>query len=308
MKIEVKKFWILSWAFEFRILHFKFSLEDFIKNQKPDIRYLFDLREVIFDQKWLKTVPNLELYYMYRGVARSENDKQKIAAAGLRYDITIIPARMLGCEFVKTAGHEHSLVPGQTITYSEIYEVLSGQAYYLMQHYNHRNGRKSVQSENLPLRDVYVVKAETGDKVIIPPNYGHVTINAGQKDLVMANWVAEGFQSDYELFRQKHGACYLALAHCRGLIYQAPGRDKSSPYKTSINWHPNKNYGPLPKLRFSQPTNFPELGLDKNKPMYDLVSGNLSFLDFLKNPQDFKSLWQKILGNKKFRITRPRDS
>ena len=32
------------------------------KVKKPDIRYLNDMREVIYDKKWLKTAPNLELY------------------------------------------------------------------------------------------------------------------------------------------------------------------------------------------------------------------------------------------------------
>jgi len=67
-------------------------------DKKPNIRYLYDIKEVLYDKDWLKKAPNLELYYMYRGI------KEK---SGLRYDITIIPGQMLGKEFTKTKGHQH---------------------------------------------------------------------------------------------------------------------------------------------------------------------------------------------------------
>src|SRR3989344_1053086 len=88
--------------------------------KNPDTRYLFDMKKVLCDKKWAKNAPNFELYYMYRGV-----EKKK----GLRRDITVIPARLLGKEFVKTKGHEHS------DDYGEIYSVLSGEAIYLLQKY-----------------------------------------------------------------------------------------------------------------------------------------------------------------------------
>ena len=69
-----------------------------LKNKKPDVRHLNDMKDVIYDKEWLKSASNLELYYMYRGVEEKD---------GLRYDITIIPSRMLGKEYVKTKGHEH---------------------------------------------------------------------------------------------------------------------------------------------------------------------------------------------------------
>jgi len=50
-----------------------------LKNIKPNIRYLEDVKEVIYDKKWLETASgNLELYYVYRDLAENENDKIKI--------------------------------------------------------------------------------------------------------------------------------------------------------------------------------------------------------------------------------------
>ncbi len=177
-----------------------------LKNRKPNVRYLNEMKEVIYDKKWLKTTPDLELYYMYRGI----NEK-----GDLRYDITIIPSRMLGEEFVKTKGHEHI---GK---YGELYMVLEGEAIYLAQK---RKG-------NL-IEDVYAVKARKGDVIIIPPGYAHVSINPSKKDLKMANWVSENCKSDYQMFEKMQGACY---------------------YYTKKGWVKNKNFEKVPKLRFEKP-------------------------------------------------------
>ena len=38
--------------------------------KNPNIRFLYDIKKVVYDKKWLKTAPNLELYYMYRGLKK----------------------------------------------------------------------------------------------------------------------------------------------------------------------------------------------------------------------------------------------
>src|SRR5665648_243693 len=101
--------------------------------REPDIRLLFDMTDVIYDKKWIAETDNFELYYMYRDMSLSKKDKDTITEHHLRYDITIIPPARLGCEYIKTAGHYHPLIPGTSVTYPEIYEVLEGNATYLIQ-------------------------------------------------------------------------------------------------------------------------------------------------------------------------------
>ena len=271
------------------------SYKNLLKNQTPDIRRLFDMKEVIFDQEWLKKQENKELYYMYRGMGLSEEDKKKIEAARLRYDITVIPPLMLGREFNKTAGHYHCEA-ATGISYPEIYEVLSGEAYYLMQ--------RSI--ENNSIKDTYFVHAVAGDKVIIPPNYGHFTINAGDKDLAMANWVCLDCVSDYSEVKEKQGACYFATRHTpnpsqegnthpsRG-VSDSPLSERGWGVLNDLKWLSNKNYREISKLRELSPTNFSELGLEKNKGMYGLVD-DLEKLNFLIQPGNYKKLWERILG------------
>jgi len=141
------------------------------------------MREVLYDQKWAKTAPNLELYYMRRMLEIKD---------GLRYDITVIPPQMLGLEFVKTKGHNHAGY------YGELYIVLEGQGFYLYQ-----------KGDENKIEDVCVVKAKKEEAVVIPAGYGHVTINPSDRELKTANWVKKEDKGDFSLFEKMHGACYF---------------------------------------------------------------------------------------------------
>ena len=231
---------------------------------KPTVRMLFDLKDVLYDREWLLKADNFELYYMYRELSLGKNDALAMKEHGLRYDITVIPPRMLGCEYVKTAGHYHPDAPGKAITYPEVYEVLNGEAEYMMQ-----------KLENDKIEDVILVKAKPGDKVIIPPGYGHLTINASNKVLKMANWVAKDFDSIYSPIREKGGGAYFILKD--GIIK-------------------NPKYIDLPDIRLFGPTNFKEIGIERSKEMYGLVK-DLSKLEFLTNPQEYGWLFEKVLKN-----------
>ncbi len=183
-----------------------------IKTMKPDVRYLNDMKKVLYDREWTKTAPNIKLYYMYRGVKEKNS---------LRYDITIIPPLLLGKEFVKTKGHYHNK------NYGELYIVLKGEAIYLLQ--KDKKGK---------IEDVYYVRAKKGDHVLIPPRYGHITINPCLKELKMANWISKKCKSDYKRIERKKGGCY---------------------YYTKSGWVKNKNYKKVPRLRFKKPkSSFPK--------------------------------------------------
>ena len=78
--------------------------------------------------------------------------------------------------------------------------------------------------------------------------------------------------------KEKRGACYFAVKE-----------------NDNINWLSNKNYRETSKLRELNPTNFSEFGLEKNKEMYGLVD-DLEKLDFLIKPENYKKLWERVLG------------
>jgi glucose-6-phosphate isomerase len=245
-----------------------------IDNAKPDIRSLRDLKEVLYDQEWARGAGNFSVYFMYRDLSVNEKDKQKIISNDLRYDITVIPSKMLGMEFPKTYGHEHAPVSGtREMTYPEIYEVLEGEAYFLLQ-----------KQKMGAIDDLRVVQAKQGEKCIIPPNYGHVTVNASGRELKMANWMERDSKSDYSIFTSKRGAGYYAVSS-----ETTPGAD------SSINWVINDNYPVVPELKIYQAKEFNSIferfGINPSEPMYNLVN-NIRTLNLLKNPQKYS--WDKL--------------
>ncbi|MBE3589346.1 MAG: glucose-6-phosphate isomerase [Firmicutes bacterium] len=146
-----------------------------------------------------------EWYVMYRDVG-SADVRRRAGAWRLRYDLTVVRPGVAGRERIKTAGHDHPLKAGTGVTYPEIYQVICGRALYLLQ-----ESSPAASGEAGRPREVVLVEAGPGDVVVIPPGYGHVTVNAGDGWLVMCNWVSDGFESLYGPMRAARGAAVYVL-------------------------------------------------------------------------------------------------
>ncbi len=158
---------------------------------KRSARKLSDLKDVLRGRVVPDFEGDVEVYYMFRDVYKKD---------GIRFDITVMPARAIQDECAKTYGHSHP-VAENGLGYPEIYQVLSGTAVFLLQR---SNRDQSVE--------VCLIRASAGQVVLIPPNYGHVTINPGSDTLVLANLVADSFDSDYSEFRENRGAAFYYLS------------------------------------------------------------------------------------------------
>ncbi|HHX75375.1 MAG TPA: glucose-6-phosphate isomerase [Firmicutes bacterium] len=196
---------------------------------------------------------------MYRGVSREE-DRELLAAHGLRYDVTVIRPGRIGREYIKTAGHYHPVKPGTDTTYPEVYEVLAGRAHYLLQTEPDEEGV-----------DAIIIEAVPGDKVLIPPGYGHITINPGTEPLIMSNWVAAGFASVYGPIKELRGGAYFEVA--------AEGEDEQ--------FLVNPNYQPTPRLAMRPVEDWPDFGLIAGKPMYLAFLADPGKFAFLTHPEDY---------------------
>ncbi len=223
---------------------------------RADVRWAEDLKPVLAFPEELRE--NFPAYYMFRDLYYSKSDRERILERRLRFDLTVIPPAKIGKEFIKTFGHYHPIAEGN-LSYAEIYEVLEGEAIYLLQ-----------KVEKGKVVDVLAVEAKKGDKVIIPPNYGHVTINPSNKELRMTNWVCRDFKSNYEPYERLRGACY---------------------YYTEDGWIKNERYGEVPEITFVRPKIPKELGLRKSDEMYKLVK-DLSKLEFLIRPSRYLHLFE----------------
>lgn len=221
----------------------------------PQVRTLREMQSVIFDKEWLRKADlDRALYLMYRDCVPPE-DQQIARQLEIRYDITVLLPVRLGREFNKTKGHYHSeYKPG--LCYPELYQVLEGQAHVLLQ-------KPSAGT----VSDAMVIVAHEGQIALVPPNYGHITINPTDKILKMANWVSTQVESFYEPFEAKGGGAYWEL--CDGQFI------------------PNPHYNSLPPLRVVSAREYPELGLRHGQPIYELIK-TPERLRFLSYPDELR--------------------
>lgn len=152
------------------------------------VRTLGQMKGVMM--KSVEEPTNVDMYFMFRSVFKKDD---------VRYDITLIPGLSVKGEAAKTFGHYH---PGSEdgLFYPEVYQVLRGSAVFILQKRN-RNG--SV--------DVLIVNAKEGDAVVLPPGFGHVSVNNGDGELVLGNLVFDRFESLYNDFEENRGAAYYYL-------------------------------------------------------------------------------------------------
>jgi len=169
------------------------------KALEPKARTLREMCDVLYDPKVVGRLPgDTVLYRMYRNAILNEH-AEIFRKRRIRFDITVMAPMDLGEELNKTLGHYHPKA-ADDLSYPEIYQVLRGQAAFLLQ-----------KAYGGVITDFRIVEAGSGDAVLIPPNYGHVTVNTGEEPLVMANLVSDAFSSIYEDYVNKGGAAYYLL-------------------------------------------------------------------------------------------------
>lgn len=230
---------------------------------EPSARHLEDLSQVLLYPGEPGPDP---LYLMYRGTGL-QNDRRAMEDAGLRYDITVIYPGKIGSEYVKTLGHYHPKAPGHPWTYPEIYQVLYGKAHFLLQ----RGGEVSGQVD-----DFVVADFEEGNILLIPPFYGHVTVNPGEVPLVLANWIARDFQSVYDPIKLRKGLAFYDVE-----------------YKGQSIFMPNDSYGEHPKPRLVKPADYTGIGLRQGESMYRAWQEGAD-LSFLAKPSRQARLWADL--------------
>jgi len=224
---------------------------------EPSVRTIGEMRSVLAEPE---CACEGSLYFMYRDLARSDADWQWLHAHHLRYDLTVIPPWDICGEYVKTKGHYHPK-NAQGVGYPEIYEVLEGTVHYLLQ-------------SRTP-DDVALISADAGDIVIIPPGYGHVSINpSSEMTLSMANIVSTAFESEYQQYENLQGAAY----------YEMVGGELKK----------NPQYPGVPPARWLDAAS----GRGKHRfwkgPIYTLI-GNEDALAFLNHPEQYAGILSVLL-------------
>lgn len=213
-------------------------------------------------------------YWMYNGVAQ-RRDRERISAAGLRYNLTVLLPHALGHERSKTLGHRHSKPLSSTLDYPEVCEVISGSAWFLFQMLDEA-------SRTAPF--CAMLQAKAGEKVVVPPNLYHVVINAGHDPLLFASVVPLGIKRVYQPLADLRGAAWLNTLE--------------------QGWIKNPRYRSVADPIWWQSTTYPDLQLTSAQPLYrTLVQSPESLLWLIEPisfPDIFPDIWDGII---KFGVT-----
>lgn len=201
-----------------------------------------------------------EAYYDFYKAIVEDCNRTRFSHVNLRYDSTVILAGDANGEFKKTAGHFHCEVPGKGMSYPELYQVIKGTALFIMQKVDdcQKTGRMVVE-------DAIFAEVHAGEAIVIPPEYGHATVNIGNETMVFINLVSCNSHNFYDSVKASAGMCCY--------VY----RDNKSGYRIEKN--PKYDFACEPRI--VKPKESDVLGVHKNIPTYT---------EFLENPEKFHYL------------------
>jgi oxalate decarboxylase/phosphoglucose isomerase-like protein (cupin superfamily) len=198
-------------------------MKNFCENGKMEFRTLDALEPVLRDGIEIKN----EEIVVY-DVCREEMKKES-----LRYDLTkiypandVMPKDKEGVrELSKTFGHSHSA------NMAELFEVVEGETIVPMQ--------KNEENSSV-VKEVYLIRAKEGEKIVIPPNFAFSNINPNNSASIVSNWVAFETKNQYEIVKKFKGLCYYILEKNGEIIFEK-----------------NKNYESVPSLIHLKPKSLP---------------------------------------------------
>jgi glucose-6-phosphate isomerase len=209
-------------------------------------------------------------YFMDNGVY-CRGDAERLAGVPMRYELTLMPPRTVGREYVKTFGHIHRPEPISGLEWTEVVEVLTGTAHFQLQTLDLTGPDADV---------VYLIEAGPGEKVLLPPGFDHCTINPGNEPLLFSDVIALGVSGDYSRFVAARGAAYLEVVGDDG--------------PTMI---PNPTYRNVAPIRDVSLRDYPALRLTSDTPLYTaFVETRGELWPFLTDPRLFYPAFPDLLA------------
>lgn len=235
-------------------LHPPLKFDEFIEKKAGQMLGLFA------DGQALDLSENV--YNVYRRI-RFPDDENLLSEYDYQYDITVIMNGFIGGEYKKTSGHFHGFNPQRTNTYPEVYEVISGKALYILQKQdNFERGFETTSPS-----EVIFALVEAGQSIIIPPNYGHCSINIGIGPMIFSNLAYKPCPVFYDSVKYYHGMSYYVL-------------NDNGTLKAEKNAH----YSFVPKMKYAHVQENESLGIKFCKPIYQSFKQDPDAFNYLRDP------------------------
>lgn len=230
---------------------------------KPEYRSLEAIRPSLRDPNCQGPDP---VYAIAMDVGRDQ-DREELKGKMLLFGIVIYASGRLGDEPVRSQGHVHAVAPHCGWSTPELFEIWEGRAII----YGQEN------STNDPGRCV-AVEAGPGERVVVPPRWAHLVINANVDSvLIFGAWCDRQYAFDYTQMRAHHGLAWFPRMAQDG----------------RITWEPNPNYS-ASRLKQRKARTYPELGISRAMPIYNLLHGDSESIQWVSDPERFRDLWPRF--------------
>jgi len=198
------------------------------------------------------------LYRIYRNAVQKK-DVFLFSKHALRHDLTLLlPSPKNSPLPTRTIGHVHKKNKAG-VSYPELYCVIKGTALFLLE-----NKRRTIS---------LVARCSVGEKIIIPPEYGHIIINASaHAPAIVANlFTSKKNVSDYSFFKKSHGPSWIPLWSKKEIYFV---KNEQSVKKNSV------------KNLLARQTKVTKKGVS----LYASFIKNPSAFDFLNHPEHHRPL------------------
>lgn len=214
-----------------------------------------------------------DIYYdFYKSIGR-DSERGEFEKLALRYDSTVIMPGCAGREYKKTAGHFHCTIPGHSVSYPEYYQVVSGKALFVMQKVadDHAEGKIKVE-------DAILCEVNAGEAIVVPPEYGHCTVNIGDEPMIFINLVACDSHNYYDSVKHSTGMCCWIMKDGAGY---------------SVEKNPAYDFAGQPRI--TAPRDNAKIGIVKDVPVYSEYLADPAKFKYLSEPEasmdDFMSVF-----------------
>ncbi|NUU66179.1 glucose-6-phosphate isomerase [Enterobacteriaceae bacterium BIT-l23] len=249
--------WGLSVAVHHQPLGFSYG--ENVIGPVPEVRRLDQIRPSLRDPDC--DGPE-EVYAIAMDVAQTQ-DREVLEQHRLLFGIVTYATGRLGEEPIRSQGHVHCISRHSGWSPPELYEIWQGRAIIYMQEYVADDPGRC-----------FAVMAGPGEKVLVPPGWGHATISAcPEEPLTFGAWCDREYGFDYEEVRAHRGLAWYPRLQGQEIVWQH-----------NDAWFPGE-------LQVVTPRQYIEFGITP-EPAYPQVVADPARYRFISHPGEVASLWR----------------
>lgn len=200
-----------------------------------------------------KTLKYPEIVYEEGENLYEDIDEEVFQGSNLKYEVIVIPAGLLGIEYIKSHIYYSPASEGK---YGCMVECLYGMLTVLIQ----KNKPKDELDFDTSVEKGMMIKLRKGEKIAIPAGYYYTFINTKNMPVIFSR-----------IYKSKGVINYSIISNEQGLAYFAIRKNA----RTEIVFNPR--YKEVPQIERYTPADDPFAIKDKTRPLYEQIKKEMDF-------------------------------